>query len=145
MTTERTVPTTRRRVVVCCAALVVVVAGVVVTRVGTGTAADLAGDALYAALVYLVLVAAAPWWRSRTVGAVAVALCWAVELAQLTGLPADVVGWWSPARYVLGTTFGWWDLVAYAVGVAVTLAVDVSVHRPMNAPSSSSRSGVVGR
>ncbi len=145
MTTERTVPTTRRRVVACCAALLVVAAGLVVTRVGTGTAADLAGDALYAVLVYLVLVAVVPRWRSRTVGIVAVALCWAVELAQLSGVPADFVAWWPPARYVLGTTFGWRDLVAYAVGVAVALAVDVSVHRPMNAPSSSSRSGRVGR
>ncbi|HEY0217902.1 MAG TPA: DUF2809 domain-containing protein, partial [Cellulomonas sp.] len=112
MTVEETAAVTRRRVDACCAALLVVVAGLVVTRVGAGTAADLAGDALYAVLVYLLLVAVAPRRRSRTVGIVAVALCWAVELAQLTGLPAEVVGWWSPARYVLGTTFGGLDLVA---------------------------------
>ncbi len=145
MTTEQMVPVTRRRVGACCATLVVVAAGLVVTRTGTGTTADLAGDALYAALVYLLLVAVAPRWSGRTVAIVAVAVCWVVELAQLTGLPADLVGWWAPARYVLGTTFGARDLAAYAVGVAVALAVDAAVHRPMNAPSSSSRSGRVGR
>ncbi len=128
MSVEETVSATRRRVDACCAALMIVVIGLVVTRVGSGTAADLAGDVLYAVLVYLLVAAVVPRWRSRTVGVVAVALCWAVELAQLTGLPADLVARWPSARYALGTTFGGWDLVAYAVGVALALAVDTGGH-----------------
>lgn len=97
-----------------------VVVGIAVSRVAHPLA-DPAGDALYAMFVYALLVVVAPRARPLVVAAVAYALCAAVELAQLTGVPAAIVEVVPVARYALGTTFVAVDLLAYAVGV--TLAV----------------------
>ncbi|WP_165350337.1 DUF2809 domain-containing protein [Xylanimonas protaetiae] len=77
------------------------------------------GDALYATLVVLVVALVRP----RTTAWVAAVAGWmvsaAVEAFQLTGVPADVVARFSPARYVLGTTFVAGDLAWYAAGAAL--------------------------
>ena len=93
--------------------------GLAVTWLGEGPVADLSGDALYAALVYLVLASIAPRARRRVVLVSAIGLCTGLELFQLTGLPATLVDLWSPARFVLGTTFDEVDLLAYAAGAAL--------------------------
>jgi D-alanyl-D-alanine carboxypeptidase len=109
--------------------LLLVVAGAVVLA-GLGARALLpatlggpAGDALYATLV-VVLVAlvrpGAPAWVTATVG---FAVCVAVELFQLTGVPAALADAWPPLRLALGTTFAAIDLVRYAVGALVGGAV----------------------
>lgn len=87
------------------------------------------GDGLYAVLVYLLLALLAPRARPLVVGGVAWAACAAVELAQLTGVPAAVVGLWDPARWVLGTTFHAPDLAWYAAGAALAAVVDAAVAR----------------
>lgn len=101
--------------------MLVVVAGLATTRLA-GPWADAVGDALYAALVVLLVRWARPdrpsWWH----GTVGLAVCWAVELAQLTDLPAAAVRAVPVLRYLLGTTFGATDLVAYAVGASVCAA-----------------------
>lgn len=106
------------------AAATVVVAGVSVTGLGHGSISSAIGDALYAALVYLLVAFVAPRSRTRFVAAMALGLCIAVELTQLTGASAAVVEWWGPAHYLLGTTFQAVDLAAYAAGVAVSALVD---------------------
>ena len=99
-------------------------AGVVVVGLGArqlpGAVGDLAGGVLYAVLATLLVAIVAPRARPTTLGAVAFAVCAAVELAQLTGVPAAAVDAVPAARYVLGTTFHAPDLAAYAVGTAVT-------------------------
>lgn len=95
----------------------VVAAGLGTARWGTGAAGDALGDALYAVLVLLLVGLAAPRSPLALRAATAVALCWAVEVAQATGGPAAAVGAWPPLRYLLGTTFGWLDLLWYALGV----------------------------
>ena len=105
-----------------------VLTGLVVSR-GDGLAADLAGGALYAVLVQVLVLLAAPHLRPATAAATAGVVCAAVELAQLTGVPAQVVSAWPPAGYVLGSTFVATDLAAYAAGVAAATGVDLAVRR----------------
>lgn len=100
------------------AAAVVVVALGLVARGLPGAVGDLAGGGLYAVMVTLLAALVAPGARAVTLGAVALVVCVAVELAQLTGVPAQVVDVVPPLRYVLGTTFHAPDLAAYAVGAA---------------------------
>lgn len=99
------------------AAVVVVAAGLATARYGSGAAADALGDALYAVLVLLLVTLAVPRWSRPAQAGLAVALCWAVELSQLTGAPAAAAAVWPPLRYLLGTTFVATDLLWYAVGV----------------------------
>lgn len=103
-------------------AVPVVVAAGLAVRGLPGVAGDAAGGVLYAVLVTLLVALLVPRGRPVVVGAVALGLCVAVELAQLTGLPARAVDAVPPLRYVLGTTFHAPDLVAYAVGSGVAVA-----------------------
>lgn len=98
----------------------VVTAGLLVSRYGSGPAGDALGDALYAALVLLLVAFVFPRRALAVQAAVALAICWAVEVAQATGGPESAVRAWPPLRYLLGTTFAWADLVWYAVGVLAT-------------------------
>lgn len=83
-----------------------------------------AGDALYAMLIYLLVAILLPARPRILVAGLALAACLAVELLQLTGLSAELGALWAPLRLVLGTTFGFVDLVAYAGGVALAYAAD---------------------
>ena len=75
------------------------------------------GDALYAALIYL-LLPSQPVARRATF---AMAIMTGIELFQLTNIPLQLVAdsrW--PVRVMgrlIGTTFGWGDLAAYAAGI----------------------------
>jgi hypothetical protein len=97
----------------------VVAAGLGTARYGSGPVGDALGDALYAVLVLLLVGLALPRLARRTQAVVAVALCWAVELAQATGGSAAAGAAFPPLRYLLGTTFVATDLLWYAVGVLV--------------------------
>ncbi|MBO3093382.1 DUF2809 domain-containing protein [Cellulomonas dongxiuzhuiae] len=118
----------RRRALLGVAALAVLVAGLAVSR-GDGLAADLAGGALYAALVQLLVLLAVPAARVTGAAAVALGVCVAVELAQLTPVPGAVVAAWPPAAYALGSTFVPADLLAYLAGVLAVAAVDALARR----------------
>lgn len=120
VSTDRERPAHGRPALVA-AALVVVGVGLA-ARGLPGVVGDLAGGVLYAALATLLVALAAPAARPAVVGGTALALCVAVELAQLTGLPARAVDAAPPLRYVLGTTFHAPDLAAYAVGACAASA-----------------------
>lgn len=113
-----------RRPALGLAALVTIALGLGVRAVGDGIASAVGGDALYAVLVYVVVALVAPRARPLVVAAVAWGVCAAVELAQLAGFSAAVVGAWEPARWVLGTTFHGPDLVVYAAGAVIAGALD---------------------
>ncbi len=117
---------TRRTAALAAAGLVVV--GIAVSRLDHPLA-DPVGDALYAMFVYALLAVVAPRARTLVLAAVAVGLCTAVELAQLTGVPAAIVDAVPVARYALGTTFVATDLLAYAVGVALAAGVHAASRR----------------
>jgi hypothetical protein len=77
------------------------------------------GTALYAVLVYVLVVAVLPRLRPWPVAAIALALSWGVEFFQLTGVPAELSRTHVAARLVLGSTFSTADLLWYAVGAGV--------------------------
>ncbi|WP_431677653.1 DUF2809 domain-containing protein [Kitasatospora sp. KL5] len=105
------------------AGLLTVVAGLGVRAVLGGSVAKYAGDALYAVLVYTLVVLIAPRIRPARAAVAATLVSWGVEFFQLTGLPAR----WSEksvmARLVLGSTFNAPDLLWYAVGAGACWAM----------------------
>ena len=77
------------------------------------------GDALYAAMVYGILRLVL---RAPVAGALAMVVMTAIEVFQLTLIPARMVGseFWL-ARIcgrLLGVSFSYWDMLAYGVGIA---------------------------
>lgn len=118
-----------RRVRAALCVPVLVAAGLGVRAATSGALSSAAGDVLYAVLVYALVVTVVPRRRPTTAAASALALCWLVELSQLTGAPAALAEAWWPVRYVLGTSFVWTDLLLYAVGVALGLVLDLAVAR----------------
>jgi hypothetical protein len=111
------------------AAAVILLAGLAVRSQTGGALAKYAGVALYGALVYALVVCLWPRAQPGLAGAVALVLCWAIELAQLTPGPAALSARSTLARLVLGSTFNPPDLAWYAVGIAVPLGVHALARR----------------
>ena len=101
----------------------IVATGLLVHFLTQGTVSDFVGDALYAVLVYLVVSIVVVRRPSREVAVVAILLCVAIEVFQLTGVPSSLAEHVAPVRYLLGTTFNTLDLVAYVIGVLAATAV----------------------
>jgi len=120
---------TRRRILLAAVAVALVAVGLAVARGTDGPAGAFAGDALYAALLYVVVAGVAPRARARAAAPIAFAVCAAVELFQLTGIPAQLSQTVPGAALVLGTTFQGTDLVAYAIGALAAGAVDAVSRR----------------
>ena len=91
---------------------------------------DVLGDALWAAMMFWWISAAAPRVGRGRRGVIALAVCWAVELSQLVSTPGlDAVRRTLPGHLVLGSGFDPRDLAAYAAGVLVALLVALLVDR----------------
>ncbi|MFD2797659.1 DUF2809 domain-containing protein [Promicromonospora vindobonensis] len=105
------------------AAVVTVAAGLSVRSVLGGDVAKYAGDALYALLIFWLVLVVAPHSRAWVAAIVAFGVSAAVELFQLTGVPAELGAHSALARLVLGTTFNAPDLPFYAVGAALGWAL----------------------
>ncbi|MFF3437223.1 DUF2809 domain-containing protein [Streptosporangium sp. NPDC002721] len=130
----------RTRLLALLAALATVAAGLTVRAVTGGWFGKYAGDALYTVLVYALVVLVWPRVTPVRAALCALAFSWAVELAQLTPVPAALSEASVVARLVLGSTFGAADLVAYAAGAllaasAHTLLGRRSRHRRQGAAS----------
>lgn len=123
---------TRARLIAAAVACGVVVAGLGV-RMSEAPFAQPAGTALYAALIYTGVFVVAPATRPRVAGTAAVAVCWAVELLQLTALPAALSERSPLARLVLGAHFDPADLFWYVAGI-LPLVVLHQVLRARTAP-----------
>ncbi|WP_079277529.1 ribosomal maturation YjgA family protein [Streptomyces sp. CB03234] len=102
----------------CAAAALTVAAGLGVRSAATGAVATYAGDALYTVLIVTLVVLAVPRLRPVAVAGIALGFSCAVELFQLTGVPAALAAHSRLAPLVLGTSFNAPDLFWYAVGAA---------------------------
>jgi len=77
------------------------------------------GDALWALMVFLGFGFLLPRASTLVVALLALAFAWGVEFSQLYRAPwIDAIRATLPGRLVLGNTFNWPDLLAYAVGIA---------------------------
>ncbi|QIZ98421.1 DUF2809 domain-containing protein [Leifsonia sp. PS1209] len=112
-----------RRARLAVAAACILVAGLAVHAFADGPVGGFAGDALYAALIAVIVAFAVPRAARWVAPVVALAFCWAIEVLQLTPLPRAIEVAVPGSYFVFGSTFQWIDLVAYAVGVAVVAAV----------------------
>src|SRR5215468_3619816 len=88
-----------------------------------GIVQNASGTALYASMVYVAIVFFWPRMHPLTVGAIAVGFCWAVEISQLTGVPAYLSARSIVARLVLGLAFDPWDMAWYPAGVVPLVVV----------------------
>lgn len=88
-----------------------------IRAVDDGALRQYSGTALYASMIYAGVFVVRPRTPPLVAGAAAVALCWAIELAQLTGIPAELSSRSLLARYVLGAKFDAVDLAWYPAGV----------------------------
>ncbi len=83
------------------------------------------GDALYAAMVYVLFRLSG--WVVRVAAWTAVTMA-AIEFFQLTGIPAGMLGSGNAGVRILarllGTEFSVVDLLAYAVGIGCIAVVD---------------------
>ncbi|MFD8742366.1 DUF2809 domain-containing protein [Streptomyces sp. NPDC059616] len=119
----RAVAALRVRAVAAGAAALTVLAGLGVRAFADGDLAKYAGDALYTVLVCALAAVIAPGARPVARAGAALAFSWAVELLQLTGVPADLSRHSAVARLVLGSTFNAPDLFWYVVGAGFAWAV----------------------
>lgn len=117
----------------------VIVVGLVSRFALPGVAGDGTGGALYTVLAYVVIAALAPQWPPLTVALAAFGFSSALELLQLTDVPATLSDAVPPARLVFGTAFAWADLPAYAVGAGVAFVVDRAIEPPRGQPPTISR------
>ncbi|MBX3225120.1 MAG: DUF2809 domain-containing protein [Labilithrix sp.] len=77
------------------------------------------GDALYTVMLYFITLLARPTLRPSAAGAAALSLSVAIELFQLTEVPARLP---RALQIALGTTFAWHDIACYVVGALVAVA-----------------------
>ncbi|GAA3161269.1 hypothetical protein GCM10010466_60250 [Planomonospora alba] len=126
----------RSRLPAALAAVTTVAAGLTLRAAADGWFAEYGGDALYTVLVHALVVTALPRVAPVRAAAGALAFSWAVELAQLTPVPAALAEVSVAARLVLGSTFGAADLAAYAAGAAAAGTVHALLRRrtPAGAP-----------
>jgi lysylphosphatidylglycerol synthetase-like protein (DUF2156 family) len=110
------------------------------TRFGlSGGVADASGSVFYTALVYVLLALIAPRARPIALGLGALAFSVAIELFQLTSVPAKLADGFSPIKLVLGTSFAASDLAAYAVGAASAVAIEHLASSRARSPSDTYR------
>jgi Protein of unknown function (DUF2809) len=78
------------------------------------------GDALYGLMAFCALGVMLPNKSTIHNAALALGFCFSVEFSQIYHAPwIDSIRATTLGHLVLGSYFGWWDLVAYTVGVAV--------------------------
>ena len=78
------------------------------------------GDALWALMVFVGFGFLLPRSPTLAVALLALTFSWAVEFSQLYHAPwIDAVRSTLPGRLVLGNTFNWPDLAAYALGIGL--------------------------
>lgn len=83
------------------------------------------GDALWALMVFLGCGLLTPRSPTRHLATCALVISWLVEFSQLYQAPwLNAVRGTMLGHLVLGSTFAWFDLAAYAVGVVAGVLID---------------------
>jgi hypothetical protein len=123
-----------RRWAALAAAVLTIAGGLALRRFAGGWVAKLGGVALWATLVYWLLVVVRPRASRTHIAVATVVISFAVELFQLTSIPATLAARWPIAHLVLGSTFSPPDLAAYPVGVLLAWMLDRSA--ALNSPAS---------
>ena len=100
-----------------------------IRAVDDGALRQYSGTALYASMIYAGVYVIRPRTTPIVAGAAATAWCWAMELAQLTGVPAELSSRSLLARYVFGVTFDPVDLAWYPVGVVPLVLLHLLARR----------------
>lgn len=120
-------PTTQRRIVVL-GLIVLGGSGSRLMTTGSMVVDHYLGDALYAAMVFVLLLLFAPMRPRSTTALLAFMIVVLIEAFQLTGIPLQLRsadhGLLRLLAVVLGTTFNGWDIVSYGVGILVVFVVD---------------------
>ena len=88
------------------------------------------GDALWALMVFVGWAFVKPRASTAHLAVVAFAISCAVELSQLYQAPwLNAIRSTTMGHLVLGSTFAWFDIAAYAVGVLIGCLFDVLLDR----------------
>jgi hypothetical protein len=120
---NHTPPSSRNRGVYAALAVAVVAVGLLWRSSLIPLPPDLSnygGDALWALMVYVGFGFLFPRASTLTLALLALTFAWGVEFSQLYHAPwIDAVRATLPGRLVLGNTFNWPDLLAYALGVGL--------------------------
>jgi hypothetical protein len=127
-------PLSRRRAALIVAAVAAVVVGLTVHENVDSSGGAFAGDAIYAALIFAIVGALVPRAPSAVAGGIAFTVCALIEVLQLTGVPARISATIPGAELVLGSTFQWTDLLAYALGASLAVLADRLTRCPALSP-----------
>ena len=123
----------RARAVFLAAALATLVAGLTVHRYGEALPSavrDIAGDALWAAMIFWGVSMLAPRTFLWTRAAVSYLICTLVETSQRVHTPLlDQFRHTTIGHLVLGSDFDARDFAAYALGILVALFIEHTVRR----------------
>ena len=129
MTSTARRPSARRRLTAASVAAVTIIVGLAVHRLGTGDIGDIAGDALYAALIYLILVILLPRSPRRVLAAAAIIFCTVIEMLQLTDVPTTIATGFPPAFLLFGASFDQRDIIVYAFAIVIIMLADAAIAR----------------
>lgn len=100
------------------AALLFLGSALLIRAVDDGALRQYSGTALYASMVWAGVLFLWPRTAPVPAGTLAIVVCWVVECAQLTGIPAELSAQSLAARLALGVQFDPVDLAWYPAGVA---------------------------
>jgi hypothetical protein len=95
------------------------------TLLSNGALQQNTGTALYASAVYAAVVFVAPRLAPAGAGALALAICWAIECFQLSGVPHELARYSLVVRLILGDAFDWRDLLWYPAGIVPLVLLEV--------------------
>lgn len=100
-----------------------------IRAVADGPLEQHSGTALYACLIYAIVVFLRPAIRPTAAALVATGFCWAVEVFQLTGIPAALSAKSILARLALGVAFDPIDLFWYPIGALLFMVLHLRTRR----------------
>ena len=84
------------------------------------------GDALWAGAIFMLVGIVRPKWSTLTVTITALLISYTIEFSQIYHRPwIDHIRSYALGKLILGTTFFWWDQVAYTIGIGLLVPVDL--------------------
>ncbi len=114
----------RSRFKLCLIAVLILCSGLGLRAFMSGAVAKYGGVALWATLVYFLLLCVAPSLSRGRCFWLCVGISFAVELFQLTSIPRALNDEHAGFALVFGTTFHVLDLPAYVAGAALAVGLD---------------------